>query len=548
MTLKHLFFLVLRFCLPLVILATPAYLHAQMDKIKLEPIYSENQLSQSVAMSITQDRRGYFWVGTQDGLNRYDGYRFRTFKHKAFFPETLSASYIRALCVDRDEFLWIGGRSSGLDRYDWRSGTFSHYRNDPTDPHSLSHDFVTSVIEDKNGDIWVGTDNGLNRLDKKTGRFTRFMSGPSHGQGGPSPGQGGPSPRQGKPSPGQGKPSLGQGKPSPGRKNNPNPGSLTHDSILCLFQDGDGTLWIGTDGGGVNAFNPRTSDFFRYTVETTGQGLCSNSVRAICSDSEHPGVLWLGTSGGLSRFDVRRQEFTNYYHKPDEPRSLSLNDIGAIAEDNEGRLWIGTGTGPQVGNGITILDKKSMNFFRYTHHGDEARKLNNSSILDIFKDPMGVMWVGTYGSGVYKYDPKKHKFTHYKHKPGTNSLNTSEVWHISEDRDTNLWIGTLNGGVNFLDKKSGRFTHYMNEPENPNSLAHNSARALMVDRAGFVWIGTAVGLDFLDPESGRFIHYAPDADNPDCLPANVISFLMEDGRGNIWVGTWGGGLHRLDKS
>ncbi len=474
----------------------------------MERIYSENHLSQSVPTAIIQDHRGLIWIGTQDGLNRYDGYKFKIYKHDVFDDSSLSGNYIIDLYEDPEGYLWVATRSAGLDRFDWKTDRFKHHRYDPSKPNGISNDSITAVIGDHNGYLWVGTTDGLDRLDKGTGIFTHY------------------------------------------RKNPLNRRSLGCNAIRDLFIDSRKNLWIGTERGGLNRFDPQSNSFvsFRHNPDDPNnpRNPGDNSIQCIFEDTA--GILWLGTTRGLSRFDPLQNSFRHFSHHPSNPQSISHNTIRCIVEDNRRRLWLGTGAITMDGNGISIMDKKKATFHRYIHRGRNAFRLSNSSIPSLYKARQGTIWIGTFGSGVYKYDPQKFKFAHFKHEPeAPNSLSRNEIWALCEDRKGDLWVGVLDGGLNFLDRETGRFTLYTHDPKNPNSLSDNSIRAILEDSDGFLWLSTDKGLDRFDRRNKRFTHFQYREDQRKSLSSNLIVRLLEDSRQNLLMATWGSGVFRLEK-
>jgi len=440
------------------------------------------------------------WFGTEDGLNKYDGYRFVILKQIPGEANSLSHNNILSLYEDRAGILWIGTFYGGLNKYDRKNGSFSHYKREPGNPNSLSNNKVNCILEDRSGVLWVGTEGGLNKFDCEKEFFTVY-------------------------------------------KNNPeNPHSLSHNSVLVIYEDGSGTIWLGTNGGGLNQFDPATNNFIAYENRAGDPDSLSNNV-VRCIHEDLSGVLWIGTDGGLNRFDRRREIFTTYQHFDNIPDSLSNNEVYAIYQDRSGHFWVGTN------GGLNLFDQRTETFFRYRSDYNDLDSISNDGIRSIFEDQCGVIWIGTYGGGVNKFDGDKKKFYHYYSNPGNpNSLSDNIVWSIYEDKDGYLWIGTHNGGLNKLDRKNNRYTHYLADPSKANSLSSNSVRLVYEDHLGILWLGTnGGGLNAFDREKETFKWYKNEPDNPNSLSHNELRSIYEDSSGTLWIGTNGGGLNRFNR-
>ncbi len=477
--------------------------NARAAEIEFETLSLEQGLSQSSVLSIVQDDIGFMWFATEDGLNKFDGYHFSILRHDPDDPNTLSHTYLLSLCMDHEGLLWVGTFHEGLNRYDTRTGEFTHYRLDPDDSTSLSNNVVRVIYEDRDNTLWIGTDNGLNRFNRESGTFTRYLHDPD------------------------------------------DPHSLSHNAIRSIYADRSGALWIGTDGGGLNRLDRERNRFVRYTVEPENpNSLSNNSVRAICEDEAHS--LWIGTAGGgLNRLDRDSGRFLRYRHDPDDPQSISHDEIYAIYEDRSGALWIGTN-----GGGIDMFDRDSGIFEHYRHDSNDPHSLAYDEVYAIYEDIAGVIWIGTYGGGISKYDRKRKKFQLYRRDPNNpNSLNADLVWSIYEDEDGILWIGTHGGGLNRFDRQNNRFTVYRHDPGDPESLSSDIVRIIHVDRSGVFWIGThGGGINRFDRNTGKFKRYQHDPDDANSVSHDEIRWIYEDRSGALWIGTNGGGLNRFDRT
>lgn len=543
------------------------------QSVRFERISLEQELSQSTVYCMLQDSKGFMWFGTEDGLNKYDGYTFTVYKHDPENPNSLSNNEVRSIYEDQSGALWVG-TVGGLNKLvpnenEEAHPKFLHYKNNPDNPNSLSHNAILSIYEDRSGGLWIGTEDGLNKLvpgesQEAPPKFIHYNNDPenpstlSHSvirsiyQGrsgalwiGTEGGLNKLVPNENKESP----PTFVHYKNDPD-----NPNSLSHNVIRAIYEDGSGALWIGTEGG-LNRFDREQQTFTHYKHHPDHpHSLSHDAIRSVYEDQS--GVLWIGTwGGGLNALDPRlnqgkKQPFTHYKNDPDTPNSLSHNRVRSIYQDRSGVLWIGTE------DGLNKFDRKKAKFIHYKHDPDNPNSLNNDVVWSIFEDRSGILWIGTWGGGLNRFDREQNTFTHYEHNPNNrHSLSDNVVWSIYEDRSGGLWIGTK-GGLNKVIQNETKgshpeFIHYTNNPHNPNSLSSNNVRSIREDQSGTLWVGThGDGLNKLVPSKNAgspptFIHYKANPDNPNSLSNNNVWSIHEDQSGSLWIGTWGGGLNKL---
>ena len=445
--------------------------------------------------SVAQDSQGFLWFGGQDGLNRFDGYRIKTFQNDLEDPRSISSNFINKIFLDSQGVLWIGTKN-GLNRYDGTTETFERYLSDPKDPSSLSNDQVQAIAEDASGALWIGTVGGLNRFDRQTTTFTRFLHNPD------------------------------------------DPTSLAADQVRTLLPDRDGTLWVGTHGGGLDVLDPATGKAIHYQHQPDEPGsLSSNLVRDLFEDRQ--GNLWVGTwDGGLNRLDRDTGSFIHYPHDSGDPSSLGGDGVTAINEDRQGRLWVGTRDG-----GLSRLDDPAAGRFTRFQKDEDPDSLSNNYVFDLFQDSQGLLWLATT-EGLDYYDPFRKPFQSFTFQASNpHSLSDPKVLGIIQDSSGIIWAGTPGG----LDRIEGdRVREFRHDPENPQSIADNLVFALAQDPSGVLWVGTWKGLDQLDPETGVFIHFPHDPEDPSSLSENTLYALHIDPDGVLWVGTYGG-LNRFDR-
>lgn len=479
--------------------------------ILFESISLENDLSQASVITISQDKKGFMWFGTEDGLNRYDGYEFNVYRNNPADPTSLSENSIRYVYTDKSGALWACSFSRGLNKFDRASGTFIRYLHNPADPGSIGHDEVSVVYEDREKTLWVGTlGGGLDKFDRETGRFIHYRHIPNTPD-------------------------------TPGAS-----GSLDCDFIKTIFEDSKGRLWIGTEGGGLYLLEGSSRDkgVFRNYSHAPGNptGLNNNFVTCIYETSQ--GVLWIGTEGGgISRFDPDKGVFVPFTFQPGNRAGLSHNFVTFIHEDSDGKLWIGT-----YGGGLNIFDPLKETFTHYRQQDGVPGALNHDYILSFYKDSTDVLWIGTH-SGINKFNPERLQFSCLERDAGyPNSLNDNDIRAIFEDDGGILWIGAYNGGLTKFDRKSGRFTHYTHDPQSPGSITDNRVFAILKDSAGLLWAGSfGGGLMSLDEKTGKFTGYRSDPLVPGSLSSDNVRALYEDGKRRLWIATMGGGVNCFDR-
>jgi ligand-binding sensor domain-containing protein/serine phosphatase RsbU (regulator of sigma subunit) len=538
--------------------------HAQPHGIEFERLSLEQGLSQSVVTCILQDRQGFLWFGTMDGLNKYDGYGFTVYKHDAEDSNSLSDNCITAICEDRFGMLWIGTRD-GLNRFDRITERFARYWHDPANPRSLSHNTITAICEDRvNAEnwLWVGTgEGGLDLFDRKTESVSHYQLDTTNSNSLSSNRvraihvdrtgavwvgtYGGLNKMVFDQNPGNDRPAARftrfEHDPS-------NPNSLSHNRIWSIYEDRAGNLWLTTFGGGLNKLsNDEGADgasvhFKRYLHHAANSNsLNHNTTRPIFEDQT--GTLWIGTSGGLDQFDPVKESFTHHQYDPANPHSLSNNDVWSVYEDQSGTLWVGT-----YGGGLNKFSRAKEKFAHFKHDPANLNSLGHNMVMSICEDRTGTLWVGTGGGGLYQYDVSQKKFLHYRHDPANPySLSNDGVAAVCEDESGALWIGT-GEGLHRFDRETKQFIRYQRDPVNPHSLSSNSVSALYKDHMGTMWIGTGGGgLNRHDRATGRFIRYQHDPANPQSLSHNTVYAIFEDPSHELWIGT-AGGLNRFDRA
>ncbi|MCB0190587.1 MAG: SpoIIE family protein phosphatase [Anaerolineae bacterium] len=473
---------------------------AQSGNIRFDRISIEDGLSQSTIYAIAQDHHGFMWFGTQDGLNKFDGYNFTIYKHDPDDPTTIADNFVRAIYEDGNGVLWVG-TDSGLNRFDRDTETFTRFKHDPTHDQSLSDNTVRVIYEDNTGLMWIGTEEGgLNRFNRDTETFIAYRHEPD------------------------------------------NPDSLSHDNVWTLYEDTDGEFWIGTEGGGLNRFDRDTQTFTTYRHDPDDPDSLSNDdVSSIIEDTS--GELWVGTAGGgLHQFVRTSETFIAYHFDEQDPTSLSDDNVRTLYEDGANRLWIGTRTG-----GLNRFDPISETFTRFLNDPASPNSLSANGVVSVYEDRGNVIWIGTNGGGLNKFNRAREAFVHYTNTLNDpNRLSDQMVWSITEDQTGALWIGTSSGLTQF-DPDGGTSAQYHHDPNDPNSLSGDFIPVVIEGHDGTVWVGVDEGgLNKFDPTTKSFMAYRFDPTDPTSLSDDDVWSMHEDRNGTLWVGTWGGGLNKFN--
>lgn len=491
--------------LPLLIIQTSLVI-SQTEKYQIESFGLEQGLSSNCVLEILQDSRGFLWFGTADGLNRYDGYELKLFSEDPFDSSSISGSYITALIEDASGTLWIGSDGGGLCKYDHIKNTFASFKADHSNPGSISSNKIWAIFEDSKGNLWIGTERGLNLFDRETGEFSHWEN-------------------------------------KPGDEN-----SLSHNQVLAIQENADGSLWLATRYG-LNKFNPERNIFYRYKHKADDpHSLSDDRILALFVDNS--GILWIGTvGGGLNRMTLDKNGhplFARYNLSQKSP----VAGLKYIMQSRDGLLWIGSEeTGIQIFNPQTehveVLQKES----------ETTGGLADNTIYAIAEDKSGIIWAGSLNAGVQKISKIQNPFKVYRYDPANpNSLSGNIVASLLEDESGNIWVGTFKNGLNEFNPQTREFVRYIHDPNNPASLSHNYVKSIYRDGEGILWIGTWTDKNSLnrmvEDENGsavQFVHYGNNPEIPGGNGGNIVRSIKEDLRGNLWIGTANNGLNRFDR-
>lgn len=449
---------------------------SQPHNLKFDHLSTPQGLSQDIVKAILQDHLGFMWFGTEDGLNRYDGYSVKVYKHDPRDSTTVSLNAINDIYEDSRGRLWIG-TSNGLNLFDRDRDRFIRFANDPGNVRSLSNNVVSLIREDRHNRLWVATTKGLNRYDEDRQMFVHYFHDPHDSS------------------------------------------SINTDQVLSLLIAKSGTLWISTTNG-ICRYDETTDRFTRHLFEKR----TSLQRKILQLHEDRAGRLWaIQADRGVWSFDGA----TNAFEPLPRPLGYAAADahqptagvVSSIDEDARGNLWIG-----HFG-GLDVFDPETRTFAHYSPDPMDPTSIGGRVIV-VYRDRVGVMWLGTFQGGVNRCDPNRQKFRLYRHTSNPeNGLSSNYVNAVFEDNADYVWIGT-DGGLDRFDARTNTITHYCHNPREEHSVGAGRINALFEDGRGNLWVGAGTSLDCLDQKRKRFVHY---------LITSVKS-ILEDSRGTLWVG------------
>jgi len=514
---RHFFFGAFLVLNSLLFTATGSYAIESVNNLSFDLYSQEHGLSNSQIHCVLQDKKGWMWIGTSQGVCRFDGYRFTVFKNNPDDSTSLKGNLIRVIFEDSKGQLWIGTEDGGLNKFDRDKETFSHffYEGDQAPLKDVS---VTSIHEDKNGSLWIGTENNLFRIDNES-RLTTIkpLNRPAFSEYF----------RVIRP--------ANKGEIWLGTNNglflyNPAANLVKkvqlienqiNEEIWEILPGQDGRTWIGTYADGMFVVNSTTLESNHIIIDPDNDR--SNTVRAISKDPN--GKYWIGTRGGLYVYDLTKGVIAQYFHDDREQKSLVNNSILSLSRDAKGNIWIGTR------QGLNLLIEEKINILGYKSMPGDNRYLNSGEIYTFWKDKNEKLWIGTESGGINILDRKTNRFTYLEpQKNNSNSLSSNCIKAIVDDGQNNLWIGTYLGGLDLYNMQTGVFKHFKNDPSNTNSLSDNRVWSVFRDSNNDIWVGTSRGLDKFDPQTGGFIH------NNNLVNGQQVNWIAEDSDHCLWIG------------
>ncbi len=488
----------------------PSIVFTQSMQVNFRQLTSSDGLSQNRVFDITQDQDGFIWIGTEDGLNRYDGYNFEVFKTIPGDSNSLADNFSTVLLVTKDETLWSGGNFGGLSRYNAQNNNFNSYSHVHSDPYSLADNYIISLSENENGNLWIGTNNnGFDYMIVNEEKFIHMQN------------------------------MLPKNYP------------LERDEISFVYEDGLSHLWVG-GGNKVHYFKISYNDLGIPQLQpiVVRNQKFRNYVNAI--EESNGNQIWIGTKGeGLWKFDRENLSFNKVQFENDFAAGNSIN-IQALESDGKGNIWIG-GLGYSESNGIdfskTLLYKFDItNGYLQKFNLDPKNEpgLRTNGVLSIHADRTGVIWIGTGLGGVRIYDESLTKFNAYLANPNDNSKFSNAIRGFYLDQENVLWIAAQGDGLISYNRESEKVNFYKNNRNDPASLSSNFATSIY-DDGEYFWIGTFNGLNRFDRKSKKFRSFFIDENNA-WFRINYNILEINKFPGYLWFGTNGNGLVKFNKN
>ena len=502
------------------------------NNINFKNITSEDGLSQGTVETIIQDDQGYIWLGINDGLCRYNGYEFKIYKHDEELENSITNNYIVDIKQDNSGNIWVG-TANGLSKIDTKTDLITNY-NMNDEEKSLSHYNIGDILITKSGDVLVGTSDGLNIYNEKKDEFYRIFNKDSDLSS-------------------QFIRSLAEdenqniwvatnnGIDKIDIKNNKNIISfktghgkfdISENDIYVVRYDPKGYIWAGALKEGLNRIDINTNEVKQYKNDYRDEkSLPGNYVKDILRDSS--GNLWVGTDNGLAKYNEQTENFATYKNKIYDKTSLVNDEVFSIQEDESGLIWVGTYAG------ISMFDPNT-NIEHYKKDPFDENSISDNSIHGIYEDKDGLLWVGTNSKGVNVINRKNYNVKHLN--------KTSKDYPISDDNindvvgiDNKIFIATKNG-LNEVDKDLKTINIYNTE----DGICNNNITALFADSKKNVWIGTANGISVLNTNTNEIIDITDILTNHN-IEDQYIKVIYEDSKGNYWVGCFiDGGLVKID--
>jgi len=521
---------------------------AQVENKARNNFYTDNLgvddgLSQSNVYSIFKDHEGFIWIGTDNGLNRFDGYDCKTFFHNPNDSLSISDDKIWMLFEDSQQRFWIGTNIGGLNLFDRKTHTFKSYIHDDKNENSISNNTVLTIFEDSHNRLWAGTLWGLNLYEPETDSFRHFYQYDEDGgianneiQGiGEKNGYLWVATKNGL--------SLINVEDFSVRnllQNRNDYINFINNRLECLLIDSKGTIWVGTNGAGLVRYNEEKNTFDQFLIQKKDDNKTKHIILSLLEDKN--GQLIVGTDGGgLYYFDPSTEKFQQIHSKND--RSFDNSAIYGLYLDNDDILWTG-----RYGSGVTIINRKSKGFEHYEYFNETMLKFGKNSVLTLAEDRQKNIWIGTDGAGLYKYNPADQSFTTYIHDPNDdNSISGNVVKSLLVDDKGNLYVGTYAAGLNYIDLTNNKVTKYSPDENDSTTLQTEHVWDIYQDSQGRIWVGQLRGFCEFLPKEKKFIRYSLNVFNPNSLGSTNITKIYEDKSNNLWVGTQEGGLGILDR-
>jgi len=505
-------FILTAYCLPAV---------GQYNHIRFKRLTINDGLSLSSVYTIYQDSKGFMWFGTEDGLNKYDGKRFRIYRPDPGNENSLSYKWTELIYEDSNGRFWLGSKG-GLSFFDPVNESFINYRSKAKGDQRLCSDTIRAIYQKDENELWVGTQAGLNMININSGEvlfsaLEAYQINTIHLHHNDL--------------------WIGTNRGIFIKKENEaiNPVPIhieNHEvaAVMTFAEDKDNNLWTGFGNTLIKFCENGTQEIIQAeNLYVLGQ------IEKLLFDANS--TLWISCSNGLFKYSLNQKRITSIVKSIDSSHSLAINPSKSILLDNKGSIWYGT-----FGSGLYWIDTKNDIVSNFKNNPGDAQSISENAINCIYEDSSRNVWLGTFGAGINIYLPQAHKFGYISNQPmNPNSLSSNFVWSIMEDEHEKLWIGTNDAGLNIYDPISNSYEMFMHNPNDPNSISHSSIREIYRDSKNRIWIGTdGGGLNQFIPETKKFIHYQNEPQNPGSISGNSVRVIYEDHQNRLWIGTRSG--------
>ncbi|TLX75590.1 hypothetical protein E9993_08500 [Labilibacter sediminis] len=550
--------------------------HSQHLPVRFQQISISDGLSLSSVYCIYRDSKGFVWMGTEDGLNRYDGYHFKIFRSNIKQANSICYKWIELVYEDSHQNLWFGSRA-GLSKFDPATEVFTNYNFSEEEHHQLLNDTITNITQASRDIIFIGTVKGLNLINLNTGTINtsafeigrinaikqinsnEFAIGTSQGLfyfdvktlscSAIINSENKNIPVESITLKGEyiwacGLQQLYKFSTKDHSLLNiyPLKNLQNQETIESILVDKQDRLWLTTNFG-LYLFNDQTIKTKLIIKDyDSSHSLATDPRKPLTLDND--GVIWYGTHGSGLYLIHPSLKINKFVHNPFDKASISQNSINCIYNDTlSGNMWIGT-----FGAGVNIYNGKTSKFDLIKHNPINPNSLASDFIWSVFEARDSTVWVGTNDKGISRYIPSQDRFEFFDHAPNTpGSLSHSSVREIYEDSKGTIWAGTDGGGLNRYNKRLNKFTVYTKQKGNAQSLSHNSVRVVYEDSKKRLWIGTRNGLNLFNPKNSSFKRFLHNPNDPNSISHNFIySSIIEDNDGYLWIGTYGGGLNKMN--
>ena len=486
---------------------------AQNKPVKFNRITSSNGLSQNKAIGLVQDHDGFIWIGTEDGLNKYNGYNFEIFKRIPGDSLSLNDNWVNSIYVAKDGTLWVGGLLAGLSRYNSTTNNFISYNHNLSDPNSIADVSIIDISEDEKGNLWIATqNNGFDYMNVSEGKFIHMLNMLPHDY------------------------------------------PLAKDQIYFIHQDKKNHLWIGSEG---------KVHYFKIAYNNTGVPQLQPekienqliSTAAISIKEDNNGNIWIGTVGDGLLHCKNGASVLRTIEPINNKSVLKILNILALDTDDSGNLWIGGASANSNfslnetnGAGLFKLNIKTNVIQAFLSDPKDEKSLSSNLILSLLVDKTGVLWVGTVLSGINVYDKSVIKFSLLNTGAEEFNVIKNPIRGFYVDKNNLLWIASQGSGLISFDRVNNKYEFFTRDDNKSNSISSNVVLSLY-DDGNFLWVGTSRGLNRFDKKSKTFKRFYIDPLNPDEAQNRINYNIIEIEKlpEYLWFGTNGSGLVRFDK-